>query len=202
MIHYCNRHSSLPIIGVILAVWLLPAAPIFTGCAPDGPVATSDLPSDKLLYFDVKGYFQQELKRLASVSGVTKTTEVNGVREERVIAALDFEKELTVFLNADINKPAWSDKYSIDSLFNGGSQLTGLVYTALDDQLQVKKISVDFIDGAVHKIAILRAMQSSVAESRQQLSYEPDTGYRIESYQRIPFLSQENTFLVTVRFGQ
>lgn len=196
-----NLRSSLSSLAIFLTAFLLPAAGILTGCEPDSP-GLSTGSSGKLLYFDIKGYFRQELKRLAAISSVTKTTEVNGVKEERVIAAPDFEKELTVFINADINKPAWSDKYSVDSLFNKDRQLAGLVYAALDESLQIKQISIDFIGGQVHKVAIQSAMNSSVADSRQQLNYRPDSGYSIESYQRIPVLSQENAFLVTVRFDQ
>jgi hypothetical protein len=187
---------------IFLTACLLPAAAILTGCSPDSPAVSTDKPFEKLLYFDIKGYFRQELKRLATISSVTKTTEVNGVREKRVIAAPDFEKELTVFINADINKPAWSDKYSVDSLFNRNRQLAGLVYAALDEKLQIRQISVDFIDDQVRKITIQSAMHSSIADSRQQLDYDPEAGYSIESYQRIPFLSQENAFQVTVRFDQ
>lgn len=194
--------GSFPASLMILAAFLVPAATSFTSCTPESPAASNERPSGKLVYFDIKEYFRQELKRLAAVSSVAKTTEVNGVREERVIAAPDFEKELAVFINADINKPAWSDKYSVDSLFNNHRQLTGLAYAAMDDKLQIRQISIRLIDSQVHEIAIKSAMQSSVADSRQQLSYKPDSGYSIESYQRIPFLSQENTFLVTVLFDQ
>ena len=196
-----NRRSRLPSLVIFLTASLVPAAAILTGCAPDNP-AISTGSSGKLLYFDIKGYFRQELKRLAAISSVTKATEVNGVREERIIAAPDFEKELAVFINADINKPAWSDKYSVDSLFNQDRQLAGLVYAAVDEKLQIRQISVDFIDDQVRKLSIQSAMHSSIADSRQQLNYDPEAGYSIESYQRIPFLSQENAFLVTVRFDQ
>ena len=48
---------------------------------------------------------------------LTKILSLNGETDTLNVKQPDFELELDVFINADINKPALSDKYSVDSIF-------------------------------------------------------------------------------------
>ncbi len=150
-------------------------------------------------YFDLKGYFDGEVKRLTGLPKVKKIATVDGQREERIIDSLDFEEELQIFSNADINRAAWSDKYAIDSVFNDQRQLTQLNYTSNDKDLRTQKISIDFSENAVSKIFIENSSSSAVADTKQLLTYEPGVGYTIESHQKVS-LTDDNTFLVEVQF--
>lgn len=155
-------------------------------------------PGDKK-YFDLKGYFDGEAKRLAGLPKVKKIATVDGQREERIIDSLDFEEELKIFSNADINRAAWSDKYAIDSVFNEQQQLTQLNYTSNDKDLRTQKISIDFNENGVSKIFIENSSSSAVADTKQLLTYQPEAGYTIESHQKVS-MTDDNTFLVEVQF--
>lgn len=150
-------------------------------------------------YFDLQAYFNGEIKRIESVGQVKKIATVDGVREEHLLDHVNFDQELKIFSNADINRPAWSDKYSIDSVYNEKKELVSLVYKTKDEDLRTKQIVVDFDAGHVSRIQIENTSNSAIADTRQLLTYVPKSGYTIESGQSVTF-SEDNTFLVEVQF--
>ncbi|MFQ5446281.1 MAG: hypothetical protein ACE5FF_05050, partial [Saprospiraceae bacterium] len=119
--------------------------------------------------------------------------------EELVLDDIDFEQELKPFSEADINRPAWTDKYTIDSLFDESNALTKLTYTAIDPKLKTKRVEIDFESNSVSKVFIENSTASAVAKTRQLLTYEPGTGYSIQSTQKV-VLTSDDTFFVEVRF--
>jgi hypothetical protein len=151
-------------------------------------------------YFDLKAYFQKEVVRLTkNPPEIKKVVQVNGEREERTIDSIDFKKELSPFFDADINRAAWSDKYKTDSIFNDRKTLTQIVYTALDDKLITRKISLNFESNMMQKVIVVNNASSMVASTQQKLQYAPKEGYFIESYQKVA-LGKENFFLIEVLF--
>ena len=82
-------------------------------------------------YFDLKSYFENEKTRLAAISNFKKTTVVDGKEETKQLETINFDNELRIFAEADINRPAWFDKYLIDSILQDGN-LTRIDYTAKD----------------------------------------------------------------------
>lgn len=154
------------------------------GCAEMSPSETAAQLQQKK-YFDLEGYFKNEVKRLDAQSNFTKTTYLNGESEERQVEKIDFEKELVIFSDSDINRPAWSDKYEVDSVFNKKKELVQLNYEANDEKLRTRQISIDVNGGVVSKIQIENATKTSVANTQQSLTYEPAKGYAIESRQQV-----------------
>ena len=78
------------------------------------PIEQSNEPA---IFFDLKAFFQKEKVRLKKLNAFKKTVSINGVSEEKALTTLDFDNELSIFIASDINRPAWSDKYKVDSLF-------------------------------------------------------------------------------------
>ena len=150
-------------------------------------------------YFDLKAYFDSETNRMASVGRVKKIATVDGVREEHILDSINFGQELKIFSNADINRPAWSDKYIIDSVFNEQQQLARLEYKSKDDDLRTKQITVEFEAGDVSRVQIENSSNSAIADTRQLLTYLPKVGYIIESGQKVTF-AEDNKFVVEVQF--
>ena len=162
----------------------------------DTPIQQSDNPA---IFFDLDNFFQQEKARLEKVSSFTKTVSINGVSETKELTALDLDNELSIFIASDINRPAWSDKYKVDSLLSTTKQLNQLIYTALDETLKTKKLTVSFQNNQVANIAIEKATDNAVAQSKQSLTYTVDKGYAIQSQQALS-LSEAKTILVQVNF--
>ena len=154
------------------------------GCSKFSPSETAEQLEVKS-YFDLEGFFEKEKERLAGQQNFKKTVIVNGETEVNETAEIDFEKELTIFSNSDINRPAWSDKYSVDSIFNEKKELVHIGYETSDEKLRTRKMAVDFNGGAVSKIQIENMTSTAIANAQQSLTYEPAKGYAIESRQKV-----------------
>lgn len=165
----------------------------------------SDLPDHEKLaapahrYFELKDYFNQEIHRLGGWKRFEKKALVNGKEEVRTFDTLDMADELGVFLQSDINRPAWTHKYSIDSLWDANGILTRLTYQSLDKDLFTKRIVIDFEAGALDRIEIENSSKSTLANTRQHLEYSPNAGYIIENHQHVMML-QDQVFRVEVTF--
>ena len=154
--------------------------------------STSDTSMETSPFFDLKEYFSQELERLADKKNVTKKAIYNGKEETKIIDNPDFSNELIIFSNADINRTAWLDKYSIDSTFNKQQKLKTIDYLALDEKLKTKSISVEFENNIVSSIEIITAGNSAISQTENHLTYSPTKGYSIKSKQDVQFVSESD----------
>lgn len=151
------------------------------------------------VFFDLKGYFNQEVQRLNTLQPeVTKTVAINGKSETKQWTHLNYQPELDIFAQADINRLDWIDKYSVDSTFQN-NQLTSIEYKALEDKLRTRHISIQFKNGSVSKISIENGGKNMAAGSQQELGYEPLTGYYIKSVQHTT-LFKDKIFKINVIF--
>lgn len=162
-------------------------------CTPASTPATSLTP-----FFDLSGYFTAEIKRLARLGPVTKSTTINGRTEVQTVSGLDYATELAPFLSADINRPAWLDQYRTDSLHRDG-QLQKLTYTALDDDLFTRRVVISFDGDAVDSIHIIKLSELMIADTRRELRYVPATGYSIRGAQKV-LLASDNSIAIDVTF--
>lgn len=160
------------------------------------PINQSDKPA---IFFDLKAFFQKEKTRLEKINSFKKTVTINGVSEEKKLTTLNLDNELSIFIASDINRPAWSDKYKVDSLFATQKELNQITYTVLDKSLKTKKIIIDFQNNTAVNIEIERATDNAVAQSKQALSYSVGKGYSIQSKQALS-LSDTKIILVQVEY--
>ena len=143
-------------------------------------------------FFDMKGYFAQEIERLADKKNVTKKAFYNGKEETKVIENPNFANELLVFSNADINRTAWLDKYSVDSTFNAQQKLTAIDYLALDETLKTQSLHVEFVNNVISSIEVMTTGNSAISIAENKLTYSPTKGYNIKSKQDVKFVSKNN----------
>ena len=145
--------------------------------------STSDA-AVELPFFDLKSYFTEEISKLTEQNPtVQKQVAIDGQTEEQELQNLDFEQELQSFLNADINRQAWYDKYQIDSTVVN-NELAALKYTALEEDLKIRNILIEFgTQQQVKSVAIESSTESFVASSRQLLAYKESEGYSIQTSQ-------------------
>lgn len=146
----------------------------------------SDTKTDKKAFYDIKGYFEGETKRLTE-GGMTieKTVTINGKKETQTIEKPNFEEEFKMFIASDINRPAWSDKYFVKEVpvGNHGSQTE---YWSKDNLLRTKKMIIYQMYGDIHKtIEILNSDKSVVTEADSYLFYDKNSGYKISTYQKL-----------------
>jgi len=160
------------------------------------PIKQADKPN---IFFDLKGFFQKEKARLEKINSFKKIVSIDGESEEKTLAKLDFDNELSIFIASDINRPAWSDKYKVDSTFTENKQLKKLTYSALDNSLKTKTLSIDFKENSASHITIEKSTDNTIAQSKQSLTYDIDKGYSIQSMQTLS-LSTTKTIIVNVIF--
>jgi hypothetical protein len=167
-------------------IFTLSVLTLFAACA--GKVDPSKT-VDATPFFDVKGFFQNEIKRLTEGgTKIEKTVTVRGQSETKVIDKADFAQELALFVASDINKPAWRDKYRIEK--TAGRSLES--FFATDNVLKTKRVDIfRFPPNGVTQIAILNSDASSITESQQSLKYDIGVGYTIETFQK--FLGSDSS---------
>jgi len=151
------------------------------------------------VFFDLKGYMAQQVETLKMARPrVKKRVSINGKMEERVSDQINFEEELAIFINSDINKPAWSDKYTKDSSFSGG-QVQNILYLAQQENLKTQMMLVSFSGGAVNKIELKNRTSAAIVTAEQTMIYTPGKGYSI-IYKEMPALAEAKNFSVEAVF--
>lgn len=160
------------------------ALPIFLlACAPEKVDGTVDA----IPFFDLRGFISAETDRLsAAKTKVEKTISLNGKTETKQIEDINFVNDLRLFREADINKPAWFDKYETEEqTLSAGHTLTS--YIATDSSLIVRRLTVEQDQGATTKVEIERHTGTVLSDGRHLLTYEPARGYDV-------ITTQENKF--------
>jgi hypothetical protein len=166
---------------------------LFSSCSDKPTITNVSEP-----FFDLKTFFIQERDKLKDIKKTIKKASVDGVVEEKTVDSIDLEKELALFVDSDINKIAWQDKYKVDSLFSN-NKLSQVDYLAKDDQLKTNQLTVYFNNDDVDSIIIIRRITSLVANIEQHLKYVPSRGYSIKSRQETS-LSSVHVLELDVQF--
>ena len=150
-------------------------------CSQDQPAQETNIATP---FFDLKAYFNQQVEHLQEEQPkIIKKVRIGESTEENALSEVDFEKELQIFQRSDINRPAWADKYEIDSTFASG-KLQSIQYTAKDTSLTTRLLYIGFQEGDVNAIRVNNRTYSAIASTEQNLLYQAASGYRIESIQK------------------
>ena len=153
---------------------------VFWSCQP---ATETDILQQRTSFFDLKTYFKEEAQRLQENKiQVRKKVTLNGEVEEKDLSEINFEEEFQGFINSDINKAAWLDKYRIDSAMVNGN-LQRLTYKASDKKLKTREISIQFEGDKPVSIHILNRGDNAIAETQQELIYLSDQGYQLKGKQ-------------------
>lgn len=167
-------------------------------CQPGSQNAGS---SEASPFYDLEAFFTEEVERLQTEQPpVDKTVTLDGRSEFQQLDSLDYQDELSVFQNSDINRAAWWDRYRIDSTFYG-DRLQSIDYTAKSEELKIRSVRIRFEEGNVRRVEIENRTDSPTATMDQQLHYDPQSGYRIETRQNVTF-SKPRAMIVEVRFRE
>lgn len=96
------------------------------------------VPAEKQLYFPLATYLQQEISQMQKhPQRVHKTMILDGKKEVKVISDMDWEKEWALFIESDLNKPAFDKSY--DNLSEDGFRWYSL---KIGENLPVKKLKI------------------------------------------------------------
>jgi hypothetical protein len=142
-------------------------------------------------YEDIRGFFAAEAIRLGKADPeVKKTVARNDSTETRAVRNINWETELSLFTESDINKPAWRDSYQVSS--QGGN----ITYLATDTTLKTREIQIQKDpQGRIRRISIRNQTNNMLYSSSEQLMYVPDSVYQISKRQHV-ILVGNNRYLV------
>lgn len=147
-------------------------------------------------FFDLPTFFELEQERLKiDVIALNKKIIINEKIEEKRIDSLNLNQELALFIEADINRPAWLDQYSRDSIKNEQNQLISIHYKALKENLKTKVLSIYFKQGVVTHIKIQKVLSNIAITSSQELVYKTGQGYTIKNEQDLVFSDPQHISL-------
>ena len=159
-----------------------------------------DTPGSKPnVFFGLEDFVQQELKELEGLTKIEKKATYDEKEEVQILEAFDLEKELSLFSDLNINNPNWAGKYKVDTLFDSDNQIQKISHFAIDDELRVRSLVIEFEGGQVSQLLIEKSNDSVIANSVQSLAYIPGTGYSIRNKQAV-ILSPEHELSVEVKF--
>lgn len=151
-------------------------------------------------FYDLKTFFNGEIERLTKEQpNVLKRVAIQEKKEEKQFDQLNYKQELQAFVDADINKVAWFDRYEIDSIQENQS-LKQLTYTAKSPKLKTRSIQITFDDQqAIQEVKMAIGTENQVAGSKKELTYTTNQGYKIETVQSL-IGSTDKTVSLEVRF--
>lgn len=153
--------------------------------------------NEKPVYFDIKGYFDNEAAKLAKQNKpVLKTIIHNGVTETKKVNISNWKQELDMFASADVNKPAWRDSYAVQQ------SDTSIVYKAKDESLETRNVIISKKDGKVQSILIYtHTPKNLLYETTTKLSWFPDSAYQIQKSQTVKLMGK-NTYDISGKLNQ
>ena len=138
-------------------------------------------------YFDLKGYFSNLATTLNQENPeINKTVSKNDLKENKRIKIPNWNEELALFIEADINKPAWKDSYTIDS------SATKITYKSNDADLKTQKIEISLSNGKPTRIHIETSADNLLYQTKENLDFYPDSLYRIQKKQNVILLGENN----------
>lgn len=147
-----------------------------------------------LLYFDVKGYFNREAIRLNKINPlIRKEVSINNSIERKTAKVGDWEKEFSIFTNADINKTSWKGSFKIQKSPQFES------YISNNKRIPVKKVFVFKTNNELKKIEVIIYNKNILYTSGDTLIYYPDSLYQIKKHQKIKLLKAKS-YIITGKF--
>lgn len=147
-----------------------------------------------LQYFDLSGYMAKEAARLKLLNPeISKTVMVNHTEEHKKLKIKDWQKELSAFSDADINKSAWKGLFQLHKAKDSETYLSD------HEKVPVKLLSIQYRAGKIYKIQVLNSNSNTLYTSKDTLSYFPDSLYEIKKNQHIRLLNEKN-YRITGRF--
>ena len=140
-----------------------------------------------LKYFDIAGFFKADTAKLRKLDPqVNKTVTHNGVTENKTVHIGNWGHELNLFIQSDINRPAWKNSYTVqntDSL---------VIYQAKYPDLKTVRVVIRKDKDKVKWVLIYNHTKNLLYETREKLSYFPDSAYLIEKWQQVRLMGRNN----------
>lgn len=141
-------------------------------------------PDIKNYYFNIRSFFNSEAQRLQkSNTSIQKKVYDGKSTEQKQVHIDSWATELELFTESDINRASWKNSYMVKN--HGDTTL----YLAARPDLRTKQIVI-VRNGSrkVRYIGIKNKTENFLYTSSEELSYYPDSLYRIDKHQKVKIL--------------
>jgi hypothetical protein len=163
-------------------------------------------PSTHSKWFDLKQFVQNANTILPKKARFEKTLLVKGSSESKKVTIADWTTELAVFAQSDLNRPAWRDKYQVDTLLiaverkevvqDDTTAVREIRHTAKDKSLRTRLLSIKMNRKSEPiGIEILNEQNNFFSHSQQHLTWDLREGYSITAQQKMLLMSATETVL-------
>ena len=138
-------------------------------------------------YFDLKGLIERQIKMLNNQKpAIQKSIIMINSTENQTITTTDWSKELELFIQADLNKPAFVQSYQVDS------SSMGVKYTLKENEkLPVKYLNISKLEEGAIGVEALISSDNYLYQTERllKLSIKKNqlTDYQINGFQKIVF---------------
>lgn len=150
-----------------------------------------DIHQSKISYFSLNDYFAQQTQKYAKANfSVLKTVSRNGEAETKTVKIENWPRELSLFSESDINKPSWRNSYKTTVSGNF------TIYKALEPDLKTREILLKKQNNQLVYVMIFNVVDNKLFQTREKLTYYPDSLYVIHRKQNIRFLGT-NDYVIT-----
>ncbi|RYE23311.1 MAG: hypothetical protein EOP42_23390 [Sphingobacteriaceae bacterium] len=142
-----------------------------------------DIRQNETSYFNLNTYFGNEVKKLGKGNfKVIKTVSRNGETESKKLKIENWNQELSLFSESDTNKPSWKNSYK--------TTISGdfTIYKALEPDLKTQEILLKKDHQKIVYVMIFNVINNKLFQTREKLTYYPDSLYVIRRKQHVRFL--------------
>lgn len=188
-----SRINIIPITGTPIGFTILVCLLFLFSCENKN---STDLNSGSS-YFDIKSYLKAQTDSLQRDESIWLKTVKSGEKSEEknyVANSLQWETELAMFLDADLNKKSYAGKFSIDSSINQSSRT--IRYTS--EKTKIKEFTVVYTDSETWPEITCRMQNKNVFyQSEYQIKAKPFAYYNCSGNQEISGWGESKKFDIT-----
>lgn len=167
--------------------FLVPIFILLVSCQQE----TKKISSEKI-YFDLEKLVRADIERhTVNNCAEEKNITINGKNESKQIDTVDWEKELQLLLDCDINKPDWIGKYDVQVLNDSQKY----IFTANSSKIPIRSLTVIYEQkgGEVSSVEIVKKISTALFSNEQQITFLPDKSFNIKACQSALFMKDFNS---------
>lgn len=136
-------------------------------------------------YWNSKTYFESEAARhLQQHTRLKKELEFDQQKQLTFNDTANWLKELEPFLTIDLQKPAYSGRFTIDTVVINEDEFA-VEYSAKETQTDLRNCVIVYRHGNISRVEARFGNKNSLYQSDKQFLYQPDSGYTISGYQLV-----------------
>ncbi len=147
-------------------------------------------PEEKI-YFSISPYIDTLTKDLSqNGTGLKKFARLNKSVDSTFTKTVNWENELSIFKEAEINKSSYRGKFKVDSTFSNGQQI--ITYTTDDKKIRAKFLKLTKENGSIISIEVKLRTNNTLYTSAQDLVLIPGKSFSVDGMQNIAQLNVDS----------